>query len=131
MSEGILTVTILGRTGDLENGHHEQMTEHEEVKLPSERSFGMTFAVVFTLLALWLYWRKDVPVWALFFLASAIVFAILAYQSPLVLRPLNRVWMKFGLLLHRIINPLVIGDLSRVHPDRHHHAATGEGFAPT
>ena len=93
----------------MQNGHHEQMTEHEEVKLPSERSFGMTFAVVFTLFALWLYWRKDVPVWALFFLASAIVFAILAYQSPLVLRPLNRVWMKFGLLLHRIINPLVMG----------------------
>ena len=81
----------------MQNGHHEQLTEHGDVKLPSERSFGVTFAVVFTLLALWLYWRKDLPVWALFFLASAIVFAILAYQSPLVLRPLNRVWMKFGL----------------------------------
>jgi hypothetical protein len=92
-----------------QNGHHEQLTEHGDVKLPSERSFGITFAVVFTLLALWLYWRKGLPIWALLFLTSAIVFAIVAYLSPHILRPFNRVWMKFGLLLHRIINPLVMG----------------------
>jgi hypothetical protein len=90
-------------------GHHEQLTEHGDVKLPSERSFGITFAVVFALFALWLYWRKGLPLWALLFLAAAVVFALLAFWSPLALRPLNRVWMRFGLLLHRIINPLVMG----------------------
>ena len=61
------------------------------------------------LFALWLYWRKGLPLEALLVLAAAVVFAILAYRSPLALRPLNRVWMKFGLLLHKIINPLVMG----------------------
>jgi hypothetical protein len=90
-------------------GHHEDLQERGDVKLPSERSFGITFAVVFTLFALWLYWRKGLPLEALLVLAAAVIFAILAYQSPLALRPLNRVWMKFGLLLHKIINPLVMG----------------------
>jgi Saxitoxin biosynthesis operon protein SxtJ len=98
-----------GEDWHLQNGHHEQLTEHGDVKLPSDRSFGVTFAVVFTLFALWLYWRKDLLSWALLFLAAAVIIATLAYQTPNVLRPLNRVWMKFGLLLHKVINPLVMG----------------------
>ena len=33
----------------------------------------------------------------------------LGYGAPMVLRPLNKLWFKFGLLLHAIINPIVLG----------------------
>ncbi|MDD9928124.1 MAG: SxtJ family membrane protein [Rhodospirillaceae bacterium] len=36
------------------------------------------------------------------------VFLALAFAAPKLLSPLNRLWMRFGLLLHRIVNPLVM-----------------------
>jgi hypothetical protein len=39
---------------------------------------------------------------ALFFIAAAALY-------PSILKPLNRVWFKFGLLLHRIVNPVIMG----------------------
>jgi hypothetical protein len=36
------------------------------------------------------------------FLAAALVF-------PSALGPLNRLWLKFGLLLHKIVSPVVLG----------------------
>jgi hypothetical protein len=92
-----------------ETGHHEQLSRREDVKPPSEKSFGITFAVVFSLLAVWLYWRKGLAWWPQALLAAAAFFLIAALVAPRILRPLNVVWLKFGLLLHRIVNPIVMG----------------------
>ena len=40
---------------------------------------------------------------------SAVVFLVIAYTYPQVLGPLNRLWLKFGLLLYKVMNPLVLG----------------------
>lgn len=90
-------------------GHHEEFSERDDIKLPSEKSFGITFAVVFTLLTVWLYFRKHHADYAVITFIAAACFLAAAYLRPAILRPLNKVWMKFGLLLHKVINPIVMG----------------------
>jgi predicted membrane metal-binding protein len=77
------------------------------VKLPSERSFGFTFAIVFTLLGGWAWWKSSR--WGLPMIAGGAVFALLAVLLPRVLRPLNIVWAKFGALLNMIVSPIIMG----------------------
>jgi len=81
----------------------------------SERGFGLVFAVVFVLVGLWpaveLAWRprlqpEHLRLWAL---ALAAAFLATALLHPPVLRPLNRLWFLLGMLLSRIMTPLVMG----------------------
>ena len=76
-----------------------------EVKLPSERSTGLVFTAVALIVAA--LWRKD-PVVPWVAIAIAAVLALLSFVAPKVLKPLNVLWFRFGLLLHRIVNPLVM-----------------------
>ncbi len=77
------------------------------VKLPSDRSFGFTFTVVFALLGGWLWWKKSR--WGIPFLGASAGFALLAALLPRVLHPLNVVWMYFGALLNMIVSPIIMG----------------------
>lgn len=86
---------------------HERLSEEEEVRSGSDRSFGIVFAVVFTLIALFpLLHGGSIRLWPL---PIAAVFAVLAFLWPSLLAPLNRLWFRFGLLLHKIVNPVVLG----------------------
>jgi hypothetical protein len=77
--------------------------------LPSERSFGILFTVVFALLAGWIYWKAG-PASKWWIPASLSgLFLVLSFVAPIVLRPLNIVWMKFGLLLGMIVSPIALG----------------------
>lgn len=88
---------------------HESLEREELVKLPSNRSFGLVFAGVFVVIGLLpLLGRHGVLVWAL---VTGAAFAFVAFAMPGVLTPLNRLWLKFGLLLHRIVSPIVLGFL--------------------
>ena len=78
--------------------------------LPSDRSFGFTFVVVFLLLAAWQGWSGRLLVAGLLTAVSACLLAI-ALAWPTLLRPLNRLWMKFGGLLHAVVNPIVLGGM--------------------
>lgn len=78
-----------------------------DVKMGSERSFGLVFAVVFLIVALLpLKSGGDVRMWAL---GAAAAFAVIALAMPRMLRPLNIVWFKFGMLLHHVVTPVVMG----------------------
>lgn len=85
---------------------HESLRREEAVQGPSDRSFGLTFAVVFALIggASWLLDGAHALAW----LGGAAVFLILALAAPGILAPLNRAWMKLGLLLHKIIQPVIL-----------------------
>jgi len=86
---------------------NEESSLPSDVKPPSERSFGVVFAAVFMLVALYpLLKSQPVRTWSL---AVAAIFAALAWLLPAVLRPLNLLWFRFGLLLHKIVNPVVMG----------------------
>jgi len=85
---------------------HENL-DRDDVKVASERSFGLVFAGVFALIAIWPFvWGRDLRYWAL---AVAVVFLGTALIQPRVLRPLNLLWFKFGQVLHHFVNPLVMG----------------------
>lgn len=92
---------------------HENLRDREDVKVGSERSFGLVFSAVFAIVALWpLVFNADqesgLRIWA--FVTSAL-FAVIALTIPRILAPLNKLWFKFGLLLHRVVNPVVMAIL--------------------
>ena len=85
---------------------------HEDFRRPeaassSDRSFGIVFAVVFAIVALWpLMGAGGVRIWAAA-IAGALVAVVVA--RPSALAPLNRAWAAFGRVLHGITNPIVMG----------------------
>jgi hypothetical protein len=87
---------------------HEDLTRDDEVGAgPSDRSVGLVFAAVFAIIgALPLLAGRGPRWWSL---GIALAFLALALLLPTVLAPLNRAWMRFGLLLHRVVNPVVMG----------------------
>jgi hypothetical protein len=86
---------------------HESFARAADVRIASERSFGIVFCVVFLVIGLWPLVRSDGPRW--WSLAVAAAFLAAAFLLPKALAPLNRSWARFGLLLHRITNPIVMG----------------------
>jgi len=90
---------------------HENLRARDDVKVGSERSFGLVFTAVFIIVALLPLLNLSgqhgsVRIWAL---VVAGVFAITALTMPRFLAPLNKLWFRFGLLLHKIVNPLIMG----------------------
>ena len=90
-------------------GTHEDYQRSIEVTSSSDRTFGLVFAAVFSLIAAWRWWKAAPLVeW---WLAGAVVFAVVALLAPGILGPLNRAWVKLGLLMFHVVNPIVLGVL--------------------
>ena len=85
----------------------ENLERNETVQVSSERSFGIVFTVVFALIALFPLLHGAPP--RLWSLAVAAAFLLAALAFPGVLAPLNRLWFRFGLLLHKIVSPVAMG----------------------
>jgi len=78
-----------------------------EVKISSNRSFGIVFFVVFLLIALYpLTYGGEIRIWSLII---SIIFLILGLLNSKILAPLNKIWFKFGILLGKIVSPLIMG----------------------
>ncbi len=92
-----------------QNGFHEAISREHEIKGGSNRSFGIVFCVVFVIVGLWPLMSGEAPRW--WSLAIAAVFLLLAFVAPAVLAPLNRLWTKLGLLLSKIVNPVIMAIL--------------------
>ena len=79
----------------------------DEIKISSNRSFGIVFFIVFLLIALYpLLKGNDLRIWSL---VISFIFLILGLINSKILTPLNRLWFKFGLLLGKFISPLIMG----------------------
>lgn len=86
---------------------HEDLSRAQTVKASSDRFFGLTFFVVFLIIALLpLLSRGSVRPTAL---GIALAFLAVSLIVPVWLAPLNRLWLKFGALLHRITSPIILG----------------------
>ena len=79
----------------------------DKIKLGSNRSFGIVFFVVFLLIALYpLSKQGEIRVWSLII---SLIFLFLGLLNSKILSPLNKIWFKFGIILGKIISPLVMG----------------------
>jgi len=89
------------------SGSHETFNRTDDVKPGSEKSFGLVMAVAFGVIGGWqvLHGRE----WGYLLLGIGAAFLLLVCTAPRMLRMLNRLWFQFGLLLHNISNPLIMG----------------------
>ena len=79
----------------------------KKLKLPSNRSFGIVFFAVFLIIALWpLLKGESLRFWSV---AVSLIFLIFGLINLKILTPLNKMWMKFGLLLGNRVSPIVMG----------------------
>jgi len=81
-----------------------------EIDLPSNRKFGFFFTFVFVVLAAYFYYSDNLT-WAYVLSAAALTFLLITLINSAVLLPLNKLWMRFGLLLGMIVSPIVLGDI--------------------
>ncbi len=75
--------------------------------MSSNKSFGVVFFLVLGLLGIWPYLSGGDPIYWLILLS--IIFLFLGLINSKVLSPFNKIWIKFGEILGRIIAPLVMG----------------------
>ena len=79
----------------------------DDVKLSSNRSFGIVFFIVFLLIALYpLTYSQDIRIWSVII---SIIFLVLGLFNSKILTPLNKLWFKFGIFLGKIISPIIMG----------------------
>ena len=85
---------------------HERLSADEVVSGASDRAFGLTFAIILAFVGLSPLMRgRPQRGWAV--VAAAVLF-LAALTLPRVLAPLNRIWLKFGLLLHAGTSPVIL-----------------------
>jgi len=79
----------------------------DDIKIGSNRSFGIVFFVVFLIITTYpLINGDELRLWSLII---SIVFLFLGLLNSKILNPLNKLWFKFGIFLGKIISPLVMG----------------------
>lgn len=86
---------------------HETFERKHDVATSSDRSFGLVFAAFFAIIAGFRIWHGYAH--SAWWLGVAALFALLALFWTAPLAPLNRVWARFGQLLHAIVNPVLMG----------------------
>ena len=79
----------------------------DDIKISSNRSFGIVFFIVFLLIALYpLTYSQDIRIWSVII---SIIFLVLGLFNSKILTPLNKLWFKFGIFLGKIISPIIMG----------------------
>ena len=79
----------------------------DDIKISSNKSFGIVFFVVFLLIAIYpLTNGGDIRIWSGII---SFIFLVLGLLNSSILTPLNKIWFKFGIFLGKIISPLIMG----------------------
>tara|TARA_B100000575_G_scaffold191313_1_gene154373 strand:- start:561 stop:944 length:384 start_codon:yes stop_codon:yes gene_type:complete len=79
----------------------------DDIKISSNRSFGIVFFIVFLLIALYpLIHSEEIRFWSIII---SLIFLVLGLLNSKILAPLNKLWFKFGIFLGKIISPLIMG----------------------
>jgi hypothetical protein len=75
----------------------------------SERGFGLIVGTILVLIAARGWWWHDRGVWQPVLAAVGGTLVVLGLVRPSLLGALNRAWFRLGLLLGRIVAPVVMG----------------------
>src|SRR5215475_584126 len=86
---------------------HESFSREEAATPGSDRAFGLVMAAACAVLGVLNGWHQG-RLWP-WMLGGAVLFLLAACFRSSALRPLNMLWMKLGFLLHKIVNPIVMG----------------------
>ena len=79
----------------------------DDVKISSNRSFGIVFFIVFLIIALYpLTYSEEIRIWSVII---SLIFLALGLFNSKILTPLNKLWFKFGIFLGKIISPIIMG----------------------
>jgi len=79
----------------------------DDIKISSNRSFGIVFFLVFFIIALYpIINNGEVRIWSL---VISIIFLVLGVANSKLLSPLNKLWFKFGIILGKFISPIIMG----------------------
>ena len=79
----------------------------DDIKVGSNKSFGIVFFVVFLLISLYpLINNESIRIWSL---VISLIFLVLGILNSNLLSPLNKIWFKFGIFLGKIISPIIMG----------------------
>ena len=79
----------------------------EQIKISSNKSFGIVFFVVFFLIGIYpILNNQEIRFWSIII---SLIFLILGILNSKVLTPLNFAWFKLGLFLGKIVSPIVMG----------------------
>ena len=77
-----------------------------DVKIGSNRSFGIVFFIVFLLISIYpLINNENIRIWSL---VVSLIFLVLSIINSNFLLPLNKLWFKFGIFLGKIISPIIM-----------------------
>ena len=79
-----------------------------EIKLPSNKKFGYFFTSIFTVVSTY-FFIGSILSWSIIFGFTGVIFFVITFAKADLLLPLNKLWMRFGFLLGKIISPLVLG----------------------
>ena len=79
----------------------------KNIKISSNRSFGLVFFALFLIISLWpLINDAEIRIWSLII---SIIFLLLGLFNSKTLTPLNKLWFKFGIILGKFVAPIVMG----------------------
>ena len=79
----------------------------KEIKISSNKSFGIVFFVIFLVVALWpLINEGEIRIWSI---VISIIFLFLGLINSKILTPLNKLWFRFGILLGNVFSPIAMG----------------------
>ena len=79
----------------------------DDVKISSNRSFGIVFFIVFLLIALYpLIYGGEIRIWSSII---SLIFLALGLLDSKILSPLNKIWFMIVIFLGKIISPLIMG----------------------
>ena len=80
--------------------------KHSDIKISSNKSFGIVFCVLFLIISLFpLLNGESIKIWSLII---SVVFLILGLLNSKFLTPLNRLWSNFGVFLGNFVSPIIM-----------------------
>ena len=80
-----------------------------EVEFPSNKKFGYFFSFVFVLAASYSHYVGMVYWWGYAFAFISVICLIITVVKADILLPFNILWMRLGLVLGRVVSPLILG----------------------
>ncbi|MBV8732538.1 MAG: hypothetical protein JO336_22235 [Acidobacteriia bacterium] len=86
---------------------HENYSRRHRSKGFSDRSLAVTFSGFFAVVEIVRLLRHRPFQWG--WLIVSAVFLLIGLIAPGILHPVSGLWARLGLLLHRIVNPIVTG----------------------